>query len=148
MVNCDDESVIKVMPNSWVEITKNCDMIGSVCHNTTEVLKPLLISTILLHGSVQIYNFTNRANCKELKKIKNQDIIKGTMRANGLRDCDEMRAGVRCVNGTFLKFTGARRLVQMVSHLARVGDKFGSSTNIYFEGGKKSCMNFSFVAKK
>lgn len=148
MVDCDDNSVIQMMPNSWIKITKDCKLVGNVCHNTTAILKPIQMSSVLFHRSVQLFNFTNQANCKELKKIKTQDVIKAIMKVNGLRDCTEIRLGVRCLNATLMKFNSTRRMISMVSHLAKVGDRLGFSSNIYFQGGRRSCMNFSFVVKK
>lgn len=145
ITNCDTKSVIKILPKSWLKITKNCELVGNICHNTTSIEKPLIMSSIALAGSVQLFNFTNVIDCKNLKKIKNQEILKSVSRANGVRDCDDTRIGVRCYNGTLMKYKSSVRLLQMISHIVGRGDRVDAVDNIAYENGKKSCVKVAFV---
>lgn len=143
--NCNEKSLIKVMPNVTAKFTRNCKLIGNICHNTTELRKPISINSVFYQGSMKVYNFTNSAECKSLKKSRKiNDFINMILAFNGLRTCDDYKLGVRCYNSTILTVVNSMRSLEMISMMAKSGDIFRVVDNISFENGGKSCMTLKF----
>lgn len=136
------------MPNASTKLTKNCEFIGNICHNTTELRKPLVIHSVLYQGSMKLYNFTNSGDCKSLKKKQTNEFMKVILTFNGLRICDNYKLGVHCLNSTIFTETNPKNAFQMLSITAKTGDIFRLVDNIVFENGGKSCITSIIEVRK
>lgn len=152
MKNCGEKSLIKLIPNVTLKMSKNCELLGNICHNTTQLGKPIIISTIFYHGSMKVYNFTNSGECKSMKKSRNNDIMKIILTLNGLRACDEFKLGVRCSGSSttspLVSVSSSKRTLEMMSLTAKTGDTFRMTDRIAFENGGISCTSMKFVVMK
>lgn len=152
--NCDENSLIKLQlqPNAYMRMTKNCELIGQICHNTTKLSKPIVINTVFYHNKMKVYNFTNSGECKSLKKIRNNEIMKMILVFNGLRACDEYKQGIHCSGSSqksnLVSIVNSKRTLEMMSLTAKIGDTFRMIDRITFENSGKSCMSMKFVVKK
>lgn len=103
---------------------------------------------ILFQGSVKLFDFNVDTGCKSLKTGKEYEILKSVLRLSGLRTCDDYKIGVRCYNAALVKYDVSKRLVQLVSHTAKVGDNFTIVDNISFDKGRKSCSTLTLLVRK
>lgn len=65
----------------------------------------------------------------------------------GIRPCDEFKEGLRCLNGTVMKFVKAEKTIRLLSMTSSHDELFRIIDRIDFEKGR-SCVNATFVVKK
>lgn len=132
---------MKLLPNSWFKIDKDCQLVANVCHNVTAVGKPIKSNTVVYQGSLKLINMSRELGCKNLKKIVDQDLVKTIMVLNGLRLCNEQKSGVQCRNSTIFKYdeSGGKTL-KMLMMTATAGDVYRMKDTVIFEKGQ-SCVD-------
>lgn len=87
--------------------------------------------------------------CDTMKKFAKQELVKTVwIIAGRLRVCNDFKKGIRCYNGTALKYEKSKKTLSIFSLTAKTGDIFRIVDNFTFQNGKKSCVEAHFVANK
>lgn len=149
MKNCDSESLIKILPNSWFRINNKCELIVHVCHNVTEVLRPVRANAVLYQNSMKLINFTRTLGCKKLRAVADLSLDKTMLTLNGLKQCKELKKGVSCQNLTAFKYNkDGEKVFKMLMMTIASGETYRLKDNVTFEKDKKSCLELKIVAKR
>lgn len=120
-----------------------------MCHDVTEVSRPVKGLTLIYLGRMMLFNFTGVSeSCSALKKYREQELVKTIWTINGLRLCDDFKKGVRCYEGKIFKYRKINRTFSLVSMTVKDGDMLRVHDKITFENGKESCTDVNIVAMK
>lgn len=146
--NCGSGSLIKVLPNSWIKINKNCEIEAGICHNTTQRYVSISDNTVVYQGQIKIFNFTtNLKNHSKNQKYQSQELVKTVMIISGVRSPDKNKIGIQCYNSTLLKFENSEKTIRLLTMTTNGGEVFRIVDKTTFENGK-SCIEAKLVAKK
>lgn len=149
--NCDQNSIIKVLPNSWLKINKNCELEMEICHNTTKMYVPQTDSVVVYQGSITVFNFTYNLNDRDknqkIFKGKNQELIKTIMVMNGVRGINKTEIGVRCYNNSRLKYENSAKTIKLLAMTSKNGEMFKIIDKASLNVGQ-SCIKTKLVAQK
>lgn len=149
MKNCDKESIIKILPDSSFKINAKCELIANVCHNITEVSKPVKANTIIYQNAMTLFNLTRESGCKFLKSQADQSLVKTVWVLNGLRQCNEQKRGIFCRHSTSFKYDKeGKRTLKMLTMTITTGGIYRLRNELMFENGKSSCTEVNLIAKR
>lgn len=148
MKNCEKDSIIKILPNSWFKINKACELIANVCHNVTEVRRPVKANVVMYQGNLKMINMTKELGCKNLRKGSDQDFVKTMLILNGLRPCDEQKVGISCRNSTIFKLENGEKIFKLLMMASSAGEVYRVIDKVIFEGGRSSCLEIKTVVMK
>lgn len=147
--NCDENSVIKVLPNAKAFVNKNCEFVVDICHNyTTQNLYPITANLVVYSHSMVIQNNTTPVDCKSYKKIKNREIVKMISTLSGLKDCEKYKQGVVCKNTTIMKLKDSVRSIGLIRQTSTNMNQYQIVEKIVFENGAVSCIKSQAEGRK
>lgn len=114
----------------------------------TKLTKPRGANTLIYQGSLTIFNSTSTKNvCKNLNINRDKDLVKALITISGLQPCDKIKQGLRCLNGTVMKFRDSEKTIRLMTMTSKHDDRFRIVDIVYFEQGQ-SCVDATFVMKK
>lgn len=146
--NCNEKSVIKVLPHARASINRNCEYVVEICHNITEKLNPSVANLVVYSQSIVIQNSTTAVDCRNYKKIMNREIVKMVSALSGLRECEKFKPGITCRNSTLFKLKDTLRSIDLIKQTTRDRDKYTIVQKIIFENGAESCIKSEAVSRK
>lgn len=146
--NCDEHSIIKVLPNAKAFINRNCEYVVDICHNVTVKLNAVSANLIVYSSSIEIQNSTSAADCKSYKKIKNREVIRMVSAISGFSECENFKPGMVCKNETAFKLKDTLRAINLIKQTSRNGNTYEIFERIVFENGAISCIKAEAVSRK
>lgn len=146
--NCDEKSIIKVLPNAKAFINRNCEYVVDICHNVTEMLNAVTSNLVAYSSSIELQNNTSAVDCKSYKKIKNREVVRMISAINGFSECENFKPGLVCKNTTIFKLKETLRIVNLIRQTSRNGNIYEIVDRIVFENGAISCIKAEAVSWK